>query len=370
LSAARSRPVKFKRSVLRGKCNVTKNEGKKMRRFNVIEVFLAALITIFPSTFFACTSGINEPGFSAEDYKWRKAIESGKGCFQEKPCANGQWAMAIVPLVAFENKLFIVGWKEVWTSADGINWNSQAKTDWGERYGMAYVFFDNKIWMMGGMKSWDNFKNDVWYSADGKDWKLATATAAWAPRRNHRVLVFDNKLWLLGGAESSGSVDKTPTRFFNDVWFSTDGVNWTQVTANASWGGRGGHLGLAFGNKMWVIGGEGRRDVWSSVDGKTWTQATATAEWSARRGAGGLVFDGKMWIFGGLELNDVWASSDGKRWRTVFAHAPWTTRSAEHSVVFDNKLWIFGGKTGRDDSWVESGDVWTMFGAEIKTAGQ
>lgn len=267
--------------------------------------------------------------------------------------------MAIVPLAAFD-KLFIIGWKEVWSSADGINWTSQAKTDWGERHGMAYVFFDNKMWMMGGMQSWDKFKNDTWYSTDGRDWKLATANAPWAPRRNHRLLVFDNKLWLIGGAKSSGRSDQTPTQFFNDVWSSTDGVNWTQVTSGAAWDARDGLFALNFGNRMWVGGGEGRRDVWSSADGKTWTQTTAGADWTERRGSGSLVFDGKMWIFGGLERNDAWYSTDGKRWQAAFVHAPWTTRSAEHSVVFDGKLWIFGGKTGRPDSWKESSDVWVM----------
>ena len=330
-----------------------------MKRFRVVEILLAALLAIFPSTHFACTRGTNEPGLSPENYKWRKAIEPGKGCFQEN-CAQGQWAMAIVPLTAFENKLFIVGQKSVWSSTDGINWNSQTKTDWGERAGMAYVFFDNKLWMLGGMRSWDNFKNDVWYSSDGKNWKMATASAAWTPRRNHSVLIHDNKMWLLGGAESSGRADQVPSRFFNDVWSSPDGVHWNQVTANASWAARDGHTGAAFKNKLWVIGGVGRRDVWSSNDGKTWTQVTATAAWSERLSNGGLVFDEKIWIFGGRGLNDVWYSSDGKRWQMAFAQAPWSTRTAIHSVVFDNKLWIFGGKTGRDDSWVESSDVWTM----------
>ncbi|HEX5701728.1 MAG TPA: hypothetical protein VFX97_00755 [Pyrinomonadaceae bacterium] len=329
-----------------------------MKHFKVTHLLLSVLLLSAPSTS-ACTRETGEPGSSVQNYQWRRVIESGKGCFQESGCAPGQWAMALVPLAAFD-KLFIIGWKEVWSSADGINWTSQPKTDWGERHGMVHVFFDNKMWMTGGMQSWDKFKNDVWYSTDGRDWKLAMPHAPWAPRRNHQLLVFDNKMWLIGGAMSSGRLDQTPTQFFNDVWSSTDGVNWTQVTARAAWDARDGLLAFSFGNRIWVIGGEGRRDVWSSADGKTWTQATAAAAWTARRGNGGLVFDGKMWIFGGLERNDVWYSTDGQTWQTAFAHAPWTTRSAEHSVVFNGKLWIYGGKTGRPDSWKESGDVWIM----------
>ena len=322
-------------------------------------LLLTVLTLILPSTALACASRKAEQRSVPENYSWRKVIEPGKGCFQESGCAPGQWAMAIVPLAAFD-KLFIIGWKQVWSSADGINWTTQAKTDWGERPGMVHVFFDNKIWMTGGMQSWDKFKNDVWYSTNGREWKLATPNAPWAPRRNHRLLVFENKMWLIGGAKSSGRSDQTPTQFFNDVWSSADGVNWTQVTPGAAWEARDGFIALNFAYRMWVIGGEGRRDVWSSPDGKTWTQTTAAADWPERRSGGGLVFDGKMWIFGGLERNDVWSSTDGKKWQPAFVHAPWTTRGAEHSVVFDGKLWLFGGKTGRPDSWVESGDVWIM----------
>jgi hypothetical protein len=262
--------------------------------------------------------------------------------------------------------LFIVGQKSIWSSADGINWSSQPKTDWGERYGMAHVFFDNKIWMLGGMRSWADFRNDVWYSSDGKDWKLATANAAWTRRRDHSVLVFDNKMWLLGGVEGSGRADQLPSRSLNDVWSSTDGVNWTKVTARAPWAARGGHIGLVFDDKLWVIGGVGLRDVWSSVNGREWTQVTSQAEWSERQNNGGLVFDSKMWIFGGRGLNDVWYSSDGQRWRLAFAQAPWSTRTAFHSVVFADKLWIYSGKTGRKDSW--AGDVWTMTNGGVKTS--
>lgn len=324
-------------------------------------VFLTVVSILSLTTCFAHSRDVERFNFTSEIYKWQKVIEPGKGCFQEK-CANGQYLMAVVPLVAFDNKLFIVGKNAVWTSSDGINWNSQPKTDWGERHGMAYVFFDNKIWMMGGMKSWGNFKNDVWYSGNGKDWKMTTANAPWTPRRGHSVLVFDNKMWLLGGSEGASQEVNLPSRNLNDIWSSKDGVNWKRETANAAWLARGEQTAFIFKNKMWVIGGTGQRDVWASVNGREWTQVTAEAGWSERQNNGGLVIDGKMWIFGGRGLNDVWNSTDGKKWELVFSQAPWSTRTTNHSIVFDNKLWIFSGKTGREDSW--EGDVWTMISDE------
>lgn len=295
-----------------------------------------------------------------ESYEWQNLAVSGKGCFPPN-CAEGQYPMAVLPLVAFDGKLYSIGDKRVWTSTDAINWNSQPKTDWGERYGMRFAFFKNKLWMLGGMRTWDDFRNDVWSSVDGKEWKQDVSKAVWPARRGHGLVVFKNKLWILGGSLSSGRVDKTPAEFLHDVWSSADGVKWTRVTEHAPWSARDSHTALVFDNKIWIIGGglRGKNcDVWSSTDGESWTQVVKKAEWGERHGNGGLVFDGKIWIFGGIEKNDVWSSADGRNWQMVFEHASWATRSAMYSVAFDNKLWIFSGKTGRADT--QTGDIWAM----------
>lgn len=315
------------------------------------------IITIFAAVLFGVSPIFYSPSCAKSSYEWHNLAVSGKGCFPPN-CTEGKFPMAIVPLVAFDGKLYSIGDKSIWTSGDGINWNSQPKTDWGERYGMQFAFFKNKLWMLGGMKTWDDFRNDIWVSDDGKDWKQTVSNAKWSPRRNHSLVVFKNKLWLLGGAESSGRRDQTPTSFFNDIWNSEDGVNWIKVTENAPWSAREVNTSLVFDNKIWVIGGGNKRDVWSSTDGKIWTQVNEKAAWSERRENGGLVFDGKIWIFGGMDKNDVWSSTDGKNWQMNFERAPWSTRGAAYSVVFNDKLWIFSGKTGREDSW--SGDIWAM----------
>ena len=46
------------------------------------------------------------------------------------------------------------------------------------------------------------------------------------------ILVFTCSLWLFGGAESSGKKDVTPVRSFHDVWQSSDGVEWKQISSN------------------------------------------------------------------------------------------------------------------------------------------
>jgi hypothetical protein len=94
--------------------------------------------------------------------------------------------MAIIPFVAFDEKLWMVSRKSVWSSVDGIEWRAQLGRDWGdERHGEVYAFFANKMWMLGGMKTWGEFKNDVWFSRNATEWTLAAPHAAWPPRRHN-----------------------------------------------------------------------------------------------------------------------------------------------------------------------------------------
>ena len=55
-------------------------------------------------------------------------------------------------------------------------------------------------------------------------------------------------MWVLGGYDG-------PEIGQNDVWYSTNGMNWTQTTAAAGWSARNAPTSLVYNNKMWVIGG-------------------------------------------------------------------------------------------------------------------
>jgi hypothetical protein len=129
-------------------------------------------------------------------------------------------------------------------------------------------------------------------------------------RRAEALTVYNNKMWLLGGQADSGN--------WNDVWYSTDGITWTQATSSANWSSKPGLSALTYDNKMWVMDGNsgpsGSNDVWYSINGVTWTRATSSAAWVIRAGAGAVVYNNKMWIIGGynsttgLNLKDVWYS--------------------------------------------------------------
>jgi len=233
---------------------------------------------------------------------------------------------------------------DVWYSSDGHTWTVATTAATGTaRQLHACVAFDNKLWIIGGNDGASDL-NDVWYSADGVTWTQATASAAWAPRHGHSAIVFGGEIWVMGG-----NLSETMTA--NDVWHSADGIAWTQATASASWAARWEHSAVVHDGKMWVMGGatgtdySGRlNDVWSSSDGINWTQATASATWSARSQANSVVINGKMWLLGGAgtagDGDDVWYSSDGITWTRTNSSA-WPERARMASVLLTVRTLFF-----------------------------
>jgi len=273
--------------------------------------------------------------------------------------------------VVFNNQMWVIGGlgtgtcstlcvNDVWYSTDGIDWTRQtANAQWSERLSHTSLVFtppssvasSAAMWVIGGDTG--SLHNDVWYSTDGTDWTQSTANAQWAARGEHTSLVFDSKMWVIGASS---------TVFLNDVWYSTDGTDWTQQTTNAQWSARDTHTSLVFDSKMWVIGG-GTNDVWFSTDGADWTQATAQAQWEARFYQTSLVFNDQMWMIGGTsgpELNDVWYSTDGADWTQAKANAQWEERYGHSSVVFNNQMWVMGGIAGLTENDVWYSDIETV----------
>ena len=200
---------------------------------------------------------------------------------------------------------------------------------WSARRYHSSVAFNGKLWVIGGLAG--SYLDDVWSSSDGVTWEEVTADAPWSARWGHSSVVFDGKLWVIGGI-SNGS-------YLDDVWSSTDGATWTQVTiAGGSWSGRYSHSSVVFSGKLWVIGGDRSYnedifldDVWSSTDGVTWEERPTMLPGLAAIVHSSVAFDGKLWVIGGLDginyLDDVWSSSDGVIWEEATASAAWTVRT-------------------------------------------
>jgi hypothetical protein len=63
---------------------------------------------------------------------------------------------------------------------------------------------------------------------------------------------------------------------------------------------------------MWLLGGVFKNDVWTSSDGINWTPEASSVDWNARTEFGSTVHDNRIWVMGGKnglpEFNDVWFS--------------------------------------------------------------
>jgi hypothetical protein len=302
--------------------------------------------------------------------------------------------------VVFDNKMWILGgWynssqpslRDVWNSTDGQHWSQVANSVPYECTEHPVVLaYNNKIWTMSG---WHNGRladahdgNDVWSSSNGNLWTQATAAASWSSRVAAAGVVYDGKMWLMGGVQ--GFISDSTNTPLNDVWSSTDGANWTQVTAHAPWAGRGYLQALNFQNKLWVVGGGnyyhdsgrayGYNDVWNSSDGLNWTQVTVDAAWGSRMWSRATVYDDAMWVVAGSVcgetagshgplLDDVWRSTDGMNWTQMMpADSVWDGRHEVSLYNYGGKMWVAGGFSTNANGVVS--DVWSVSAPEPGTA--
>ena len=260
-------------------------------------------------------------------------------------------------------------YNDIWSSTDGVKWSQEvSNAPWGKRSSHAALVYNDKLWVFGGGGS-SGFYSDVWYSNDGVTWTQATSNAPWGRRSYFAATEYNGKMWLLGGIIQGTS---PPVRR-NDVWSSNDGISWSQITPNANWAPREGHQATVFNNKIWIVGGlnpespyghydsQGEwvdkyfNDSWYSSDGITWNMATANAPWKARHGHALVSFSNRIWVINGFYdfgyEDDVWYSYDGTTWSQATPDAPWAPSYDIPAVVFDQKIWIIGSFSPYQGVW-------------------
>ncbi|CAA0099673.1 Uncharacterised protein [BD1-7 clade bacterium] len=238
-----------------------------------------------------------------------------------------------------------------------ITLNSESAPDmrFSERHDHQMIVFNNKLWVIGGIDNNITFLNDVWSSTDGIDWVEETSEAAFSKRAGHDVIVFDSKLWLVGGIGD----DRMP---LNDVWSSTDGISWNLESVSANFSPRIGHQLAVFNSELWLIGGGVTNEVWSTTDGINWVERTSPEVFSPRDNHQVVVFNNRLWVIGGRtdmsEQNDVWFSTNGINWGRATDSAEFTARARHQILKFDNELWLVGGEFLNDVWFSSDGVTW------------
>jgi len=264
-------------------------------------------------------------------------------------------ATSYLSSIVFNSKMWVIGGntgsatRKVYYSTDGITW-TEAGTDALPvgTYNHTSVVFDSKMWVIGGNTGAggvDAIKRKVYYSTDGITWTEAGTDALPVRTEGHSSVVFDSKMWVIGGSVPAAT---------RKVYYSSDGITWTEAGTNALPVATYNHSSVVFDSKMWVIGGYAGglvRKVYYSSDGITWTEAGTNAlpvvtGWSAA-----VVFDSKMWVIGGATTSfarsrRVYSSADGITWTEAGTDALPVATYTHSSVVYDSQMWLIGGDTG------------------------
>ena len=293
------------------------------------------------------------------DAGWRARDSSGELVYNERMWIFGGW------FDSFQSPP-----RDVWSSSDGKTWTLvTSEAPWKYSDLPMTIAFRDRMWFMGG---WTNGRlaghgatNEVWSSIDGAKWDRVS-TAGWSPRIAGAVVEFQGRIWILGGTENYYFGDEKSLK--NDVWSSVVGKEWRLETEAAGWSPRAYHQAVVLNDKIYVLGGgnyvpqyESKNDVWSTSDGKTWTQVTEHAEWSPRLWFSSVTYRDRMWVLGGWSNNpaknwgDVWYSKEGRDWRQLKSNVIWKERHEHSAYVFKDKLWVAGGH-----AQPLSNEVWSL----------
>ncbi|WP_339897923.1 hypothetical protein [uncultured Gilvimarinus sp.] len=236
-------------------------------------------------------------------------------------------------LVAFKNKLWLFGGVDVrtyyvrhneyiWSSSDGADWAVESgDADYGKIHDHTVVVFKDQLYLFGGERAFEGgagrFSSEVWRSSNGTDWDLISNDSPAGHRGD--VIVFNGKLWAI---TSNIWNDNLPA----EVWSSEDGENWTKEVAIAPFGSREGFALYANDDKLFLAGGyvySGSdyylQDVWGTTDGIEWNRETEHTGVGQLWDATVTNINGAFYMFLGHGISarfnrPYYRSEDGIRW--------------------------------------------------------
>ena len=180
------------------------------------------------------------------------------------------------------------------------------------RASAGYVVHDGRMWIVGGDPLLGHYQDDVWCSSDGVDWRWVNRhnPVPWGPRSLHYTFVFQQRIWVLGG-QTTPQFAPGDEIFYDDVWNTDDGLHWDRVDMTRPFTPHRAMIGgsAVFRDRIWLLGGwvgQDVADVWYSPDGISWHEVPNTP-WHERHAASVFVFRDALWMVAGSYMGrDVW----------------------------------------------------------------
>ena len=250
---------------------------------------------------------------------------------------------------------------DLWKTRDGVNWTIVASSSSLPKIRSASVVeFANALYLYNGWGPEIGVNEYIYKSTDGVNWTRLNGKVDFTPREGQRMFAVKNKIYMFGG------VSYFSRKSFNDVWVSSDGVHFEELTSSSPWSGRWDHDVTYYKDKFWLAGGmnlnmDSFNDVWSSIDGKNWNLETQTSSFEPRQGHVLLAYKDIMYLIGGLNadtnegIGDTWFTKNGKDWFKTLQDGIWTGREDHQAVLFNGRMILFGGM---DANWEWMNDVW------------
>ncbi len=238
------------------------------------------------------------------------------------------------------------------------------------RNNTAYV-----VGYISGVDTWGadqpSLESNLYTSEDGVNWTKSEG-ALDVSRILSPVEVVNGNIYAFGGNLQGGFGSFTGSKSTDAPFYPAGAIsnttlvssNGSTFTASAEYTAEMPRRTLAasyvYNDKMYIAGGLDASgfplsDVWSSSDGVAWTQVS-DGGFSARIKASTVVYDNKVWMFGG-QLGDGTCSSEvlvsengGVSWTAVESDqmlpVNFTPRcNADVAVNEDGVIWIVGGES-------------------------
>lgn len=129
---------------------------------------------------------------------------------------------------------------------DSAGWAALPSPSYSGDGSFGYALLNGTMYLAGGIdSSQSTARNSIYYTSDGETWDVATG--AFTARAFAPMINVGNKLYLIGGNDLTARL--------NDVWTSTDGLNFTQVDEEAGFFARSSHAVAASSSKLCIIAG-------------------------------------------------------------------------------------------------------------------
>lgn len=255
------------------------------------------------------------------------------------------------------------------------------EVDFEGRHSGGYLVYKDKIWILGGDYNSGHYQGDVWNSSDGVVWNLVSRDSPLGDRVLFHSFVLNDEMWVLGGMRIDNHAPSYESSFFTDAYKTKDGIRWERVQPVVDKGDlfpAGMVQGYAvLDGFVYIIGGGyygsyvGKRffknDVYRSSNGIQWEQVTPNAPWAPRSYSSVTSYSGKLWLIGGLvpappdgkEVPDIYYSSDGAEWRQL-KDPLWLPRHAPSVAQVNNKIILLGGTVLTDEGRHVVNDVYEI----------